>query len=163
MPAHFIFFSGKGGVGKTSMACATAVHHADEGRKTLIVTTDPASNLADVFEQIGYQQESPSVRNSFLAAALELRSGIPTGASPKTGGPDMIRAMTTELWLDFLGIRLDSKKAEGNEFTINLITGASTAPDCDGVLAEADAINYRMPYQSDPEMRGKTNSGEMKY
>ncbi len=78
--------------------------------------------LADVFEQIGYQQESPSVRNSFLAGAYELRSGIPTGASPKSGGPDMIRAMTTELWLDFLGIRLDSKKAEGNEFTINLIS-----------------------------------------
>ncbi|MCP4256444.1 MAG: MBL fold metallo-hydrolase [Planctomycetes bacterium] len=78
--------------------------------------------LADVFEQIGYQQESPSVRNSFLAAALELRSGIPEGASPKTSGPDMIQAMTTELWLDFLGVRLDSKKAEGNEFTINLIT-----------------------------------------
>ena len=35
--------------------------------------------LADVFEQIGYQQESPSVRNSFLAAALEPRSGIPGG------------------------------------------------------------------------------------
>ena len=78
--------------------------------------------LACVFEQIGYQQESPSVRNSFLAAALELRSGIPEGASPKTGGPDMIRAMTTELWLDFLGIRLDSQKAEGKEFTINLVT-----------------------------------------
>ncbi|MGD9306016.1 MAG: alkyl sulfatase dimerization domain-containing protein [Desulfobacterales bacterium] len=78
--------------------------------------------LADVFEQIGYQQESPSVRNSFLAAALELRSGIPEGASPKTGGPDMIRAMTTELWLDFLGIRLDSKKTEGKQFKINLVT-----------------------------------------
>jgi alkyl sulfatase BDS1-like metallo-beta-lactamase superfamily hydrolase len=78
--------------------------------------------LADVFEQIGYQQESPSVRNSFLAAALELRSGIPTGASPKSSGPDMIRAMTTELWLDFLGIRLDSQKAEGKQFTINLST-----------------------------------------
>ena len=51
-----IFFSGKGGVGKTSMACATAIHHADEGRRTLIVTTDPASNLADVFEQpIGHK------------------------------------------------------------------------------------------------------------
>ena len=78
--------------------------------------------LADVFEQIGYQQESPSVRNSFLAAALELRSGIPEGASPKTGGPDMIRAMTTELWLDFLGVRLNSKKAEGKQFKINLVT-----------------------------------------
>lgn len=78
--------------------------------------------LADVFEQIGYQKESPSVRNSFLAGAFELRNGIPTGASPKTSGPDMISAMTTELWLDFLGIRLDSKKAEGINFVINLVT-----------------------------------------
>ncbi|GMR06248.1 MAG: alkyl sulfatase dimerization domain-containing protein [Gammaproteobacteria bacterium] len=78
--------------------------------------------LADVFEQFGYQQESPSVRNSFLAAAYELRNGIPTGASPKSSGPDMIQAMSTELWLDFLGIRLDSKKAEGQVFKINLNT-----------------------------------------
>ncbi|MBW2670042.1 MAG: MBL fold metallo-hydrolase, partial [Deltaproteobacteria bacterium] len=78
--------------------------------------------LGDVYEQIGYQKESPSVRNSFLAGAFELRNGIPTGASPKTAGPDMIRAMTTELWLDFVAIRLDSKKAEGVEFVINLIT-----------------------------------------
>lgn len=77
--------------------------------------------LADTFEQIGYQQESPSVRNSFLAAAYELRSGIPEGASPKTLGPDLARAMSTELWLDFLAIRLDSKKAEGKEFIINLV------------------------------------------
>ena len=83
----------------------------------------PAKDLlADVFEQIGYQKESPSVRNSFLAGAFELRNGIPSGASPKTAGPDMIRAMTTELWLDFLGIRLDSKKADGINFVINLVT-----------------------------------------
>ncbi len=49
---RFYFFSGKGGVGKTSMAAATAVLHADQGDRTLIVTTDPASNLADVFEQV---------------------------------------------------------------------------------------------------------------
>jgi arsenite-transporting ATPase len=56
MPTQYIFFSGKGGVGKTSMACTHAVRLAEEGRKTLIVTTDPASNLADVFEQpIGHQ------------------------------------------------------------------------------------------------------------
>jgi len=83
----------------------------------------PAKDLlADVFEQIGYQKESPSVRNSFLAGAFELRNGIPIGASPKTAGPDMIRAMTTELWLDFMAIRLDSKKAEGIDFVINLVT-----------------------------------------
>ena len=53
---RYIFFSGKGGVGKTVMASATAIHYALEGKKTLIVTTDPASNLADVFEQaIGHK------------------------------------------------------------------------------------------------------------
>lgn len=78
--------------------------------------------LADVFEQVGYQKESPSVRNSFLAAAYELRSGIPGGTRPNSSGPDMVRAMSTGLWLDFLGIRLDSKKAEGMKFVINLVT-----------------------------------------
>jgi arsenite-transporting ATPase len=53
---QFIFFSGKGGVGKTTMTCTTAVRSADEGKRTLIVPTDPASNLSDVFEQaIGHQ------------------------------------------------------------------------------------------------------------
>ena len=53
---QYMFYSGKGGVGKTSMACVTAVRLADEGKRTLIVTTDPASNLADVFEQkIGHE------------------------------------------------------------------------------------------------------------
>lgn len=53
---QYLFFSGKGGVGKTTMACATAVHYAEKGQKTLIITTDPASNLADVFEtEIGHK------------------------------------------------------------------------------------------------------------
>ncbi len=78
--------------------------------------------LADVYEQLGYQQENPGLRNAFLAGAFELRSGIPGGASPKTSGPDMIRAMSTGLFLDFLGIRMDSSKAEGMAFKINLVT-----------------------------------------
>ena len=78
--------------------------------------------LADVFEQIGYQQESSSMRNSFLAGAYELRNGIPAGASPKTSSPDLVRAMSTDLWLDFLAIRLDSTKAEGVNFVVNLRT-----------------------------------------
>lgn len=54
--ARFILFAGKGGVGKTTMASAAAVHYATQGSRTLIVTTDPASNLGDVFEQeIGHK------------------------------------------------------------------------------------------------------------
>ncbi|MEK7240952.1 MAG: arsenical pump-driving ATPase [Gemmatimonadota bacterium] len=45
----FLFFTGKGGVGKTSVACSTAVQLAEAGKRTLVVSTDPASNLDDVF------------------------------------------------------------------------------------------------------------------
>ena len=78
--------------------------------------------LADAFEQIGYQQESASVRNSFLAGAFELRSGLPSGQAPSSTGPDLVRALTTGQLLDFLGIRLDSSAAEGLSFVVNLVT-----------------------------------------
>ncbi|MFC0906955.1 arsenical pump-driving ATPase [Clostridium sp. MT-14] len=45
----YLFFTGKGGVGKTSAACATAVALADQGKKIMLISTDPASNLQDVF------------------------------------------------------------------------------------------------------------------
>lgn len=82
--------------------------------------------LADAFEQVGYQQESPSVRNSFLAAALELRSGIPTGVPPTSTGPDFVRALSTLQFLDYLGIQLDSSKVGDAAFVMNLLT-----PDVD--------------------------------
>jgi arsenite-transporting ATPase len=47
-PTRFLFFTGKGGVGKTSLACATAVALADAGQRVLLVSTDPASNLDEV-------------------------------------------------------------------------------------------------------------------
>jgi alkyl sulfatase BDS1-like metallo-beta-lactamase superfamily hydrolase len=78
--------------------------------------------LADVYEQLGYQAESTSVRNTFLQGAFELRNGIPGELPPRSTGPDVVRAMSTEQWLDFLGISLDPKKAEGLRYTINLVT-----------------------------------------
>jgi alkyl sulfatase BDS1-like metallo-beta-lactamase superfamily hydrolase len=90
--------------------------HAEPGNQ------DAKDLLADVWEQLGYQQENPGLRNSYLSGAFELRSGIPGGAAPSTAGPDVIRAMSTELFLNFLGIRMDSRRAEGMAFTINLIT-----------------------------------------
>ncbi len=69
-PRHF-FFTGKGGVGKTSIACATAVQLADAGKRVLLVSTDPASNVGQVFSlTIGNQLTPvPSVPN---LSALEI-------------------------------------------------------------------------------------------
>ncbi len=83
----------------------------------------PARNLlADVYEQLGYQAESTSVRNSYLQGAFELRNGLPGGTPPRSTGPDVVRAMTTEMWLDFLGVSMDPKRAEGVNFKLNLVT-----------------------------------------
>ena len=74
--------------------------------------------LADVFEQIGYQKESSSLRNAFLAAALDLRSGMPSASAPALGA-DILRALTAEV--DLAAIQLDSEQAEGQRFTLNLV------------------------------------------
>jgi arsenite-transporting ATPase len=50
-PPRFLFFTGKGGVGKTSIACATAIALAGQGQRVLLVSTDPASNVGQVFGQ----------------------------------------------------------------------------------------------------------------
>lgn len=55
----FLFFTGKGGVGKTSLACATAVEMADAGNIVLLVSTDPASNLSDVLESQIHERVHP--------------------------------------------------------------------------------------------------------
>jgi arsenite-transporting ATPase len=80
----FLFFEGKGGVGKTSLAAATAVGSADAGERILIVSTDPASNLQDVFERPIGMRPTPikgvkgldAVNLDPLKAAQEYRDSV---------------------------------------------------------------------------------------
>ncbi len=51
----------------------------------------------------------------------------------------------------------------GEAFSIGMVTGASTAPECDGVLAEANAVHFRSPFQSDPTLRNNINAGRTAY
>jgi alkyl sulfatase BDS1-like metallo-beta-lactamase superfamily hydrolase len=83
----------------------------------------PAKDLlADNYEQLGYQYESPSLRNSFLSGAKELRDGIVPVKAVKAGSPDFVRGTSTEQFLNYLGIQMDSRKAERMKFKINLVT-----------------------------------------
>ncbi|OUZ09977.1 propionyl-CoA--succinate CoA transferase [Aeromicrobium sp. PE09-221] len=62
-----------------------------------------------------------------------------------------------------LASRIRSAHDRGEDFRIGLWTGASTAPDADGVLARAHGISTRLPYNSDPTLRELINSGEVDY
>lgn len=92
-----------------------------------LVFADPsnqaARNLqADALEQLGYQAENAGWRNSYLMAAQELRNGLPRDLpSMKSGSPDALAAMDTGLLFDYLGVRLNAEKAEGEDFAINLV------------------------------------------
>ncbi|HWI44329.1 MAG TPA: acetyl-CoA hydrolase/transferase family protein [Nocardioides sp.] len=91
------------------------------------------------------------------AAATHIRHGDHVGFSGFTGAgyPKALPAALRD--------RIAAAHARGEEFRIGLWTGASTAPDADGVLAEAHGVATRLPYNSDPTMRGLINSGEVDY
>lgn len=62
-----------------------------------------------------------------------------------------------------LAVRAKAAHERGEQFSIDLWTGASTAPELDGVLAEAGAVHKRLPFQSDPSLRASINSGKVEY
>lgn len=85
-----------------------------------------ARNLgADALEQLGYQMEDPTWRNEFLMGALELRNGVPKLPMPSVVTPDTVKAMSAEMLLDYMGIRLNASKAQGKTTTLNWVVDGS--------------------------------------
>jgi succinyl-CoA:acetate CoA-transferase len=62
-----------------------------------------------------------------------------------------------------LASQIEEARARGDKFACKILTGASTAPELDGALARAGGIDFRLPYQSDPELRARINRGEIEY
>ncbi|MGB2109883.1 propionyl-CoA--succinate CoA transferase [Marinobacter vinifirmus] len=90
-------------------------------------------------------------------AASLIPSGVNVGMSGFTGAgyPKAVPQALAE--------HIRDHRARGENFRISVWTGASTAPELDGALAEVDGIEMRLPYQSDPTCRQKINEGKMEY
>jgi alkyl sulfatase BDS1-like metallo-beta-lactamase superfamily hydrolase len=89
-----------------------------------VVFADPANRAArelgaDALEQLGYQAEAGTWRNAYLVGAMELRNGVPRIPGNNTANADTLKALSNEMFFDFLGVRLNAAKAEGKTMVIN--------------------------------------------
>lgn len=95
-----------------------------------VVFADPNNEdakklVADALEQMGYQAESGPWRNFYLSGAKELRDGVVKAGTPSTASPDTIRAMSLDLFFDYLGVRLNAEKAGDAHITLNFDFGGT--------------------------------------
>ncbi|NHM26765.1 ArsA family ATPase [Desulfofundulus sp. TPOSR] len=97
--AKFLLFSGKGGVGKTTCAAATAVHYASLGRKTLLFSTDPAHSLSDILGQ-EISDDITDVKKIKNLAALELNAEKMLSKFKEEYGEEILNMLTTTTYLD---------------------------------------------------------------
>lgn len=141
----YLFYTGKGGVGKTSIACATAVTLADSGKKVLLVSTDPASNLQDVFstELDGKGVPIAEVPGLVVAnldpiqAAAEYREGV---VAPYRGKlPESVITNMEEQLSGSCTVEI----AAFNEFT-NFITDEAAATEYDHIIFDTAPTGHTL-------------------
>ena len=141
----YLFFTGKGGVGKTSAACAISVALADSGKKIMLVSTDPASNLQDVFnvelDNKGIKIESvPNLTVANFepeAAAAEYRESV---IAPYRGKlPDVVIQNMEEQLSGSCTIEI----AAFNEFS-GFITDKETAEKYDHIIFDTAPTGHTL-------------------
>lgn len=93
-----------------------------------VVFADPKNEAArhleaDALEQLGYQAESGPWRNFYLTGAQELRNGVKQLPTPNTASPDTVRAMTPEMFFDYLGVHINGEKAAKAHIVLNFDFG----------------------------------------
>ncbi len=93
---------------------------------TEVIFANPANQearhlAADAMEQLGYQAESATWRNAYLQGAYELRNGTPQNLMRAPVSSDVVNALSVPLFFDYLGVRLNGPKAEGQHIVINWV------------------------------------------
>lgn len=93
-----------------------------------VVFADPSNKAArsleaDALEQMGYQAESGPWRNFYLTGAQELRNGVVKGPTPNTASPDTVKAMSPEMFFDYLAVHIDGEKAANAKAVFNVDLG----------------------------------------
>jgi len=117
-----------------------------------LVHADPENRAArelgaDALEQLGYQAEAGTWRNAYLYGAQELRNGVMKIPVGNTLNADTLKAVNTEMFFDYLGVRLNAQKAEGKRLIVNW---SFTEPRLQVVLnLENSALTYVTGKQSD--------------
>ena len=89
-----------------------------------LIFADPSNQearklAADTYEQLGYQSEAATWRNSYLFAAHEIRNGVPKLAVRGGVAPDALAALPPETFFDLLAVRLNGRKAAGRRIVLN--------------------------------------------
>jgi arsenite-transporting ATPase len=145
-PTRLLFFTGKGGVGKTSLACATAVALADQGRKVLLVSTDPASNIGQVFGMTIGEQAPTAITSVPGLDALNINPEASAQAyRDRVIGPvrDIIPADTVKGMEEQLSGACTTEIAAFDEFT-GLLTDAESTARYDHVIFDTAPTGHTL-------------------
>ena len=145
-PTRLLLFTGKGGVGKTSLACATAVALADRGQRVLLVSTDPASNLGQVFGfTIGESEPTPVPGVPRLSALNINPEAAARGYRDRLVGPirGVLPAETVKAMEEQLSGACTTEIAAFDEFT-GLLERTGTEQDFDHVIFDTAPTGHTL-------------------
>ena len=145
-PTRLLFFTGKGGVGKTSLACATAVALADRGKRVLLVSTDPASNLGQVFGfTIGESEPTPVPGVPRLSALNINPEAAARAYRDRLVGPvrGVLPAETVKAMEEQLSGACTTEIAAFDEFT-GLLERTGTEQDFDHVIFDTAPTGHTL-------------------
>ncbi len=151
-PTRYMFFTGKGGVGKTSLACATAVALADSGRRVLLICTDPASNVQHVFQTDIGETAPTSVAAVARLSAINIRPQAAAEAYRQRAVAPMRGVLPAEAiksMIEELSGSCTTEIAAFDQFT-GLLTDPATAENFDHILFDTAPTGHTLRLLSLP-------------